>query len=83
MNLNDFKPFDVAFGNIPVPWNVGYGFSGLRIRITLMRIRIQLFTFLLIQIRILLLIKVMRICDHWSTDSPEFHFEPPGPSRRL
>ncbi len=38
----------------------------LRIRITLMRIRIPVFT--LLRIRILLLIKVMRICDHWSTD---------------
>jgi hypothetical protein len=30
-----------------------------------------------IWIRILLLIKVMKICDHWSTDSPRLHFEPP------
>jgi hypothetical protein len=26
--------------------------------------------------RILLLIKVMRICDHWPTDTPCLHFEP-------
>jgi hypothetical protein len=28
------------------------------------------------QIQILLLIKVMRICDHWSTDPPALPFEP-------
>jgi hypothetical protein len=32
-----------------------------------------LFTFMLI--RILILIKVTRICDHWSTDPPRLHFE--------
>ncbi len=40
----------------------------VRIRIqlfTLVRIRIQLFTYM--RIRILHLVKVMRICDHWST----------------
>ncbi len=29
-----------------------------------------IFKFPLMRIRILLLIKVMRICDHWSTDRP-------------
>ncbi len=38
--------------------------SGLRVRITLMRIRI--------------LIKVIRICDHWSMDPPGLHFELPS-----
>jgi hypothetical protein len=33
-----------------------------------MRFRIQLFTLMWIQIRILLFIKVMQICDSWSTD---------------
>ncbi len=27
--------------------------------------------------RILLLVKVMQICDHWYTDPPGLHFEPP------
>jgi hypothetical protein len=49
--------------------------AGLRIRVTLLRIRIQLFT--LMRIRILLIIKMMRICDYWSTDPPGLHFEPP------
>jgi hypothetical protein len=31
------------------------------------------------RIRILLVIKVMRICDHWSTDPPRLHFESPRP----
>ncbi len=44
--------------------------------LTLMRIWIQLFTWM--RIRILLLIKVMAICNHWSTDPPRLHFEPPG-----
>ncbi len=61
--------------------------AGLRIRIitliririraslsALMRIRIWLIT--LMRIRNLLLIKVMRICDHWSNDPPWLHFEP-------
>jgi hypothetical protein len=64
---------------------------GLRIRITLIKIRsrIQLFTEMLIRIRIL--IKVMIICDCWSTEGsifslhgsivcalcpPRLHFEP-------
>ncbi len=51
--------------------------SGFLIRITFMRIRIQLFTSIRIQIQILLLIKVMQICDHWTPDPPELHFEPP------
>jgi hypothetical protein len=38
------------------------------------RIRIQLFT--LMRIRILLFIKVMQICDRWSTDHPGLYFEP-------
>ncbi len=37
-------------------------------------IRIRLFT--LIRIRIPILIKVMPICDHWSTDPPWLHFTP-------
>jgi hypothetical protein len=28
------------------------------------------------RVRILLLIKVMRICDHWSKDPSGLHFEP-------
>ncbi len=63
--------------------------SGFRFRITLMRIQTQLFTEMWIRIRIQLfilkwiwfrilrIIKVMRICDHWSTDPPGIHFEPP------
>jgi len=43
--------------------------SSVADRITLMRIRLRIW--------ILLLIKVIRICDHWSTDSQGFHFEPP------
>jgi hypothetical protein len=31
-----------------------------------------------IWIRILLLIQVMKICDHWSTNPPGPHFEPPA-----
>ncbi len=46
----------------------------LRIRITLMQIRIQLFT--LIRTWILLVIKVMRICDHWSAEPPRLDLEP-------
>ncbi len=54
-------------------------YAGMRIQIriplfTLMRIRVQIFTFM--QILILLLVKVTRIWDQWSTDPPEFHFEP-------
>jgi hypothetical protein len=45
---------------------------------TLMRIRIQLYTVMRIFIRILLLIKVMGICEHWSTDPPGLNFDPPG-----
>ncbi len=38
--------------------------------------RIQLFTFM--RIRFELVIKfIMWICDHWSTDHPGLHFEPP------
>jgi hypothetical protein len=72
--------------------------AGLRIRITLnrfririhiftlLRIRIWLFTLMRICIRILLLIKVTRICNHWSLVSrlskapfepPRLHCEPP------
>ncbi len=40
--------------------------SGLRI--TIMRIRFRLFTLKRIRIRILFLIKVLRICNYWSTD---------------
>ncbi len=29
------------------------------------------------RIRILCLVKVMQICDHWSTDSPRLHFTLP------
>jgi hypothetical protein len=59
-----------------------YLFILLRIRawvslFILTRIRIRLFTLMGIWIRILLLIKVMRICDHWSKDPPRLHFEPP------
>jgi hypothetical protein len=50
-------------------------FNGIRILlVTLMRIRIRIYTFM--RIRILLLIKMMRICDHWSTDSQRLH-DPP------
>ncbi len=38
-----------------------------------MRIRIRLFTYM----RIRILAKGMRICDHWSTDTPGLHFGPP------
>jgi hypothetical protein len=38
-----------------------------------LRIRIQLFTLMWIRIRI----KVIRICDHCSTDPSGLHFEPP------
>ncbi len=31
-----------------------------------------------IRIRVLLLIKVNRICDHWSTNLSQLHFEPPS-----
>jgi hypothetical protein len=51
-------------------------FLRLRISISLMQIRIQLFTSM--RIRIQLPFKVMEICDNWSTDPPELHFEPPG-----
>ncbi len=57
--------------------------TGLRISIqlfTLVRIRIQLFTSMRIRIRILFVIKVMRICDHWSTDPPGLHVGRPLPS---
>ncbi len=47
----------------------------LRVQNTVMRIGSD--CFLLRLIRILLLIKVMQICDHWSTDFPQFHFERP------
>ncbi len=55
---------------------------GLRIRITLIRIpllfffriRIRLYTLMRIRIRILLFIKVMRICDHLSTNSPRLPY---------
>ncbi len=46
--------------------------------ITLRRIRIPYFTSVQSQILILLLIKVMRICDHWFTDSLRLHFEHQG-----
>ncbi len=57
----------------------------LWVRVTLMRIRIQLFTsiririrlIILMRIRIVLLIKVIRICDHWSRDSSRLHCERP------
>jgi hypothetical protein len=72
----------------------------IRIRFTLMQIRILLFIFMRIlfrlftlmrnRLRILLFIKVMLICDHWSTDFPGAPFEPPRllcerhrPSKRL
>ncbi len=51
--------------------------TAVRFRIplfTLMRIQILLFT--LRWIRILLLNKVMRICNHWSTDSSWLCFDP-------
>jgi hypothetical protein len=38
-----------------------------------MRFRIQIFT--LLRIQSLLFIKVIRICDRWSTDPPRLHFE--------
>jgi hypothetical protein len=46
--------------------DVGSHLMRIRIQLsTLLRIRIQLFTYM--RIRILHLVKVMRICDHWST----------------
>ncbi len=55
--------------------------QGLPTRVNLMQLRIQLFTLTRIRIRIwiwnLLLIKVMRICDHWSIDPPWLHIERP------
>jgi hypothetical protein len=57
--------------------------SGSRICITLMRIRIPLYTLmrnrirLFTSIRIRIQIKVMQICDHWSTNPQQLHFEPP------
>jgi hypothetical protein len=42
---------------------------------SLMRVHIQLFAS--VRIRIPLLIKVMRICYRWSTDSLRLHLEPP------
>ena len=60
--------------------------SGLRVRITLMRfriplfifmpIRIRLFTFPRTPIRILTLIRVMRICDLWSSTAPFWASKP-------
>jgi hypothetical protein len=41
---------------------------------------VRLFTLMRFRIRILLLIKVMKICDHWSTDPLRLHF---GPEFRL
>jgi hypothetical protein len=41
------------------------------------RIRILLFTLMRIQNRIVHLICVMQICDHWATDPPGLHLEPP------
>jgi hypothetical protein len=35
-------------------------------------------SFSLMRIRILLLIKLIRICDHSTTDPPKLHFGPPG-----
>jgi hypothetical protein len=40
-------------------------------RITYMLIQIRPFTFILIRI---LMIKLMQICDHWSTDTPRLYF---------
>ncbi len=47
----------------------------MRIRIAVMRIRILLFK--LMRIWILLFVRVMRICDHWYTEPPRLHLEPP------
>ncbi len=52
----------------------------MRIRIqlfTVMRVRIQLFTLMRIRIRVLLLIKVMQICNYWSTDPLGLYLGPP------
>jgi hypothetical protein len=46
------------------------GCGSLRVAVTLIRIRIRILLLLLI------LINVMRIWDHWSTDTPGLHFEP-------
>jgi hypothetical protein len=58
--------------------------AGLLIRITLMFIRIHLFPVVRIRIRIRRVhfnadpfpLKGMRICDHWSKESPGLHVEP-------
>ncbi len=42
-----------------------------------MRFRNRLFILLRIQMRMLLLIKVMQICDYWSTGPPGLHCKPP------
>ncbi len=42
--------------------------AGLRICLTFILIQVQLFTSM--RMRILIVIKVMRICDHWSTEPP-------------
>jgi hypothetical protein len=58
-------------------WRIRNTFMQIRIhRFTVMRIRIRLFT--LTRIRTWLLIKVIQICDDWSTDHPQLHFEPPS-----
>ncbi len=54
-------------------------FHLMRIRIllfTLMRIPIPIRLFTLMRIRIRLLIKVMQVCNHWTTDRPRFQGEP-------
>jgi hypothetical protein len=42
---------------------------------TLMLLRIRTQLFILMRIQIQLLIKVIRICDHWSTDPRGLHFD--------
>jgi hypothetical protein len=52
---------------------IGIAFMRIRIhRITHMQIQIRPSTFILI--RILIMIKLMRIFDHWSTDTPRLYF---------
>ncbi len=48
---------------------------GLLITITFMRIQIRLFSLMRIWIWILFLVKVLRICDYWSTDPQVLHFK--------
>ncbi len=70
-----------AFLNNKMPHFFVYA-AVLRIQTHMMRIRIRIRTGSLISLDtdldpVLLPIKVMQTCDYWSTDLPQFHFEPP------